>query len=101
MKKKYRFTVHFYRISQKSDDFEKIPIILKEYQTYYNAFWKYCFYYKFNPDLIHIDVLSKLTPEIQEELKNKELIPYIEAIKLSRAKDAFFSNYHIIHRCKT
>jgi hypothetical protein len=91
MKKKYRFTLHFFRISQDEEENKKIGIILNEYQTFYKSFWLYSFYYKFSPELIHDDLYAVLSPEVQSYLKNKELTPYLNAVKSSKAKDAFFS----------
>lgn len=91
MKQKYRFTLHFFRISEKEEENKKVEVILKEYQTFSKSFWEYCFYYKFAPESVHGELHAALAPEIQEHLKNKELLSYLNSIKLARAKDAFFS----------
>jgi len=100
MKKKYRFTLHFFRISQNEEENKKIGIILNEYQTFYKSFWEYCFYYKFSPKLVHSDIYSIVSSEVQGYLNNKDLIPYLDPIKSSRAKNAFFSTVKLINfRC--
>ncbi len=96
MKTKYGFTIHFYRISPKSER-AKMGEFLKEYQNFAESYWKYKFYYYLTPETIPATILGKLGPELQTALNDQDLRPHFDSARLARAKDVFFGTSKTLH----
>ena len=89
MKKKYAFSLHFFRIEPKKEG-DKIWELLKEYQTLAETYWKYTYYYYFSPSSVPSIVLSSLSGATQSSLQDPKLVSFLDCVKLLFAKDAFF-----------
>jgi len=91
MKKKYAFTLHFYRVHPKKEESSsKIFEALKEFQVFGETYWKYRFFYYLDQKNIPKQIFAILSNENKDLLQKNELIPYFDIVKMLRAKDIFF-----------
>lgn len=103
MKQKYAFSLHFFRISPKKGEEQKIWDVLKEYQEFSLHYWRYCFYFNYTSSQIHSLVASSLSLDLQEALKDSKLNNFIDYVKMIKAKDTFIGMFflkNLLNRCK-